>query len=135
MSQHYQTASRKFHLFHMLPREVQLYIWEVALPDPRIVHLKAVSNEAVNSATPVPALFSVCRDSREAVLKHYENTFQTVFSARTTWFDYQRDTLYIDDGISQLLHLLYLGSIGVKRLAIQVVPSRGGDYEWEEGEP
>jgi hypothetical protein len=45
-----------------------------------------------------PVLFSVCRESREFALKHYELAFGTVRGRPEVWFDFEVDILYVDWG-------------------------------------
>ncbi|KAE8454594.1 hypothetical protein EG329_000217 [Mollisiaceae sp. DMI_Dod_QoI] len=122
---------QEFSPFSRLPKELRILIWEAAIPDPRILHLGFYGDSGLRSQTPSPSLLSVCRESLEVMSKFYTKTFGTVLSAPITWFDFQRDTLYIDTGLKNFLPLLLLDAIHVKDLAIYAEsPRQDRLYKW-----
>jgi hypothetical protein len=42
-----------------------------------------------------PSLLFVCHDSRDLALKYYQKTFGTAYAPARTYFDFDRDTIYI----------------------------------------
>lgn len=47
-------------------------------------------------ATPAPALLLACHDSRQVALEYYTQAFGRGNHLRKTWFDFERDVLYLD---------------------------------------
>jgi len=70
-------ASRQFHLFKSLPRELRLKIWHFATPDPHIITIGQFMDPP-----PMPILLRVSRESREELLDAAENTEDRKASGR-----------------------------------------------------
>jgi len=96
-----------FPSFPVLPAELQLSIWELALPDPRIIHITNINPEvfattelykSLNSRNQLPGLLTACRTSRAAFQQHREKLHKTSshHHDKLTYFDPLRDTLYLD---------------------------------------
>jgi hypothetical protein len=64
-------------------------------PDVRWRHLNGCLLKGFKSTNSAPLIFSVCRESYEVVSKHCQRVFATRTSKAETYFDYQRDTLYL----------------------------------------
>ena len=93
-----------FTLFNRLPIELRLKIWEAALPDPRVVNIREKRLRktrpgrdmvAVTSDTKAPSVLFACRESYSAASKFYIPSFAFSDSIPETYFDFQRDTLYL----------------------------------------
>jgi hypothetical protein len=111
-----------FPLFPNLPSEIRQMIWEHALPGPRIVYLQhhsppsmspyayqaALGDDRPSSQPDAPPkifrskstipLASACRESRNVVEETYNLAFGTDGAPAATWFDFSRDTLYLNWG-------------------------------------
>ena len=83
-----------FPQYSRLPFEVRAAIWELSLPAPRIINVRAEQGEILirrhreNEArpqfkhvwaekAPVPEILQICRDSRTVGLRHYELVFDS----------------------------------------------------------
>ncbi|KAF4630007.1 hypothetical protein G7Y89_g8135 [Cudoniella acicularis] len=93
-----------FTLFNRLPIELQLKIWEAALPDPRVINIREQRLRktrrgrdmvGVTSDTKAPSVLFACRDSYSIASKFYIPSFSFADSIPETYFDHQRDTLYL----------------------------------------
>ncbi|CZR62991.1 uncharacterized protein PAC_12888 [Phialocephala subalpina] len=127
----FKGPSPKFHVFTQLPKELRVLIWEAAMPDPRVIHLRYQGDRGLKSRTPVPTLLFVCRESFEVMSRYYTKSFGTVLWSASTWFNFQKDTLYIDNQLKKHLPYLYLDTIHVQNLAIYSEASRTeGLYRW-----
>jgi hypothetical protein len=77
-----------------------------------------------HSACPPPVLLFVCRESFDVACRFYSRAFGTENALATTWFDFERDILYIDWnslGARADFHLSDLGYVDagrVKHLAL-----------------
>jgi len=135
MSDLVDTSSLEFPQFNKFPREIRLATWKLAIPEPRIVHLKhsrmraddddwrfqvrsdgeippphgksadheheghAVdpwSRWGFKSDSQIPSLLLVCRESFLAVSQSYSLTFSGTRAIPQTYFDFRRDTLYLN---------------------------------------
>lgn len=82
----------EFLAFTQLPQEIQDAIWDLSLPEPRIIPIRAERGHIrvpgrhgrrnfahvwVPKKMPVPVLLHACRDSRRLALKHYELAFDS----------------------------------------------------------
>ncbi|KAE9368020.1 hypothetical protein N431DRAFT_494881 [Stipitochalara longipes BDJ] len=102
--------------FQNLPTEVQLQIWECALPEPCIVHLSnhGTNNlkrteelyEPFSSRQPESPLRSICRDSRLVFNRKYVqlDRITNLEHDRPVFFDQKLDTLYLDVTCDILYH-------------------------------
>jgi hypothetical protein len=52
--------------------------------------------EGLTSRRPPPNLLFVCRESYEVMTRHYQKSFGGSQSFPDTWFDFERDILYLD---------------------------------------
>jgi hypothetical protein len=52
--------------------------------------------EGLTSRCPPPNLLFVCRESYEVMTRHYQKAFGGCQSFPDTWFDFERDILYLD---------------------------------------
>jgi hypothetical protein len=93
-----------FTIFNQLPTELRLKIWEAALPDPRVINIrqKALRKKGpgrdiigVTSDTKTPSVLLACRESYDVSSKFYIPSFAPADSTPATYFDFQRDTLYL----------------------------------------
>lgn len=96
-------------------------IWEYLIPGPRVVFMKHkyfVSKEwwkrqdrkisfgearemnrcyfGLASSCPAPILVAICHESSAIAGRYYSKAFGTSDMPPITWFDFQRDTLYMD---------------------------------------
>jgi hypothetical protein len=98
----------RFPQFPHLPSEIRHLVWKQALPGPRLIHLQhyltrddqvpadeEIYNLGFRTRSTIP-LASVCRESRDIVEEIYTLAFGTEFSSARTWFDFKRDTLYLN---------------------------------------
>lgn len=93
-----------FHKFAQLPPEVRNSIWELTLPEPRVLDIYPAST---NQKTPArqglrfanesterpPAASAVCRESRSIILYHYS---PLTLSSATKYVDLSRDILLLE---------------------------------------
>lgn len=93
-----------FHKFTQLPPEVRNSIWELTLPEPRVLDIYPAST---NQKTPAreglrfanesterpPAASAVCRESRSIILYHYK---PLTLSSATKYVDLSRDILLLE---------------------------------------
>ncbi|KUJ11574.1 uncharacterized protein LY89DRAFT_722697 [Mollisia scopiformis] len=54
-----------------------------------------VTEVAFRSDCSPPSLLSVCQESRAVASKHYNKTFATPYAPGNTYFDFDRDTIYV----------------------------------------
>lgn len=94
----------EFHKFGQLPPEVRNSIWELTLPEPRVLDIYPAST---NQKTPAreglrfanesterpPAASAVCRESRSIILYHYR---PLTLSSATKYVDLSRDILLLE---------------------------------------
>lgn len=86
-----------FSRFSELPAELQLKIWECSLPGPRVIELDLDPGPKdlvayTSDPTDLNALYLACRDSYNAVRKHYVCYLNWL--ALPVWVDVKIDTLY-----------------------------------------
>lgn len=93
-----------FHKFTQLPPEVRNSIWELTLPEPRVLDIYPAST---NQKTPArqglrfanesterpPAASAVCRESHSIILYHYK---PLTLSSATKYVDLSRDILLLE---------------------------------------
>ena len=84
------TEPLSFTKFPGLPPEIRLMVWELLLPDRRIVSI----DQNYSLGTPItrkliheerPLLLSVCRESRQLILKKYQSVFKPPTPSRFLW--------------------------------------------------
>jgi hypothetical protein len=114
-------AKPSFVYFSRLPLEMRIVIWEAAVPGPRIVEIRQKAlqpireigikgrRDALNryhlsvndrflgirSVCRPPQLLFVCKESHGVASKHYKRIFDRSASPPMTYFDFQRDILYL----------------------------------------
>lgn len=85
-----------FHLFSWLPFEVRQKIFRLIQPGPRVVELRYTNKIAhPASPSPVPLVFSICRESREEARKRYIMLYRDHWLIPRIWIDPEIDTLYL----------------------------------------
>ncbi|KAH6668516.1 hypothetical protein B0J14DRAFT_167205 [Halenospora varia] len=98
------SPSLLFKLFNRLPIELRLKIWEAALPDPRVINIRQKKLRktrrgrdmmGVTSDTKAPSVLFACRESYSVASKFYTPSFALAHSIPETYFDLERDTLYL----------------------------------------
>jgi hypothetical protein len=113
-----------FTLFNQLPSELRLQIWELALPGPRVMHIKErlvgktkVESQrrdsnfenllpgcadddmlSLRSDNILPSELFACRDFRQVALKFYVKSLALAKSTPETYFDFDVDTMYLRFG-------------------------------------
>ncbi|KAH8595078.1 hypothetical protein B0O99DRAFT_158032 [Bisporella sp. PMI_857] len=109
VSNHHDATSTSSHglmftIFNQLPTELRLKIWEAALPDPRVINIRQKELRkrrpgydimGVTSDTKTPSVLLACRESYSVSSKFYTPSFAPAGSIPETYFDLQRDTLYL----------------------------------------
>jgi 2EXR family len=98
-----------FPRFSLLPAELQLLIWEFAIPDPRVICYSSRTgawfewNKYTRAYTSIysltqtlPGILHACYDSRKEALKRYKLAF-TMELCKPVYFDFARDTLEFGD--------------------------------------
>ncbi|KAG4414940.1 hypothetical protein IFR04_011917 [Cadophora malorum] len=134
-----------FELFNRLPIELRLKIWEAALPGPRVVNIREKRLKktrrgrdmvALTSDTKAPSVLFACRESYSVASKFYMPSFAFADSIPETYFDHQRDILYLrfdtfallpyDDLVSctidELEYLYDSANLRVQNLAVLLDP-------------
>jgi hypothetical protein len=116
-----------FHLFPMLPSELRLKIWNLALSTPRVVTISCEREmldrtrrfaRSFVSQSAVPALLHTCRESRFEGLSTYTPLFKTDASPIYTYVSFEHDTIQCADSI-----LEYIGDKeveGMQRMILEV---------------
>jgi hypothetical protein len=97
-------ALESFHRMMDLPLEIRHEIYLLATPD-RVVHTRlpyptpGIRIGRSSYSTHIPPLLQTCYESRN-VLKRtgYGLNFQITPTGRQVWFNFKRDTLFIDKG-------------------------------------
>jgi hypothetical protein len=126
---HYLPAP-SFTLFDKLPIEIRFSIWELALPEPRIVYIEQVELRAsapqplprrrwdnqlwgIRTGCKPPTILFVNRESFSVASRHYQRAFACQNASypapgfAQTWFDFSRDLLFIDEDSFTQRHSTY----------------------------
>ncbi|KAH8805681.1 hypothetical protein F5884DRAFT_455405 [Xylogone sp. PMI_703] len=95
----------QFHKFPLLPSELRLKIWHVALTVPRTVDINLKrsvrpstgqrSAQSFNTTTPIPALLHTCRESRLEGLTIYKPLFTTRQSENFIYISLTSDVIQV----------------------------------------
>jgi hypothetical protein len=64
-------------------------------PDVRWTQLTGCHLKGIKSTSRPPHILSICRESHGVVSKYYQRVFATRTSKAETYFDFERDTLYL----------------------------------------
>lgn len=109
-----------FPQFSRMPKEIRLLIWEMALPDPRVVTIeskpmkKAAADESsrgffefmspigITSDSSPPHILLACREAFSVVSKFYEPVFCIFNSFPETYFNFDLDTVYLNSDLFEL---------------------------------
>ncbi|TAQ85404.1 hypothetical protein B7494_g6262 [Chlorociboria aeruginascens] len=96
----------EFTIFSKLPPELQLSIWKLAVPGPRMITIRASADvdtfrpsnllDTVGSLVSVPALLHTNSDSRSVALKVFEKRFASQHPFGYTFLNFNIDTLSFD---------------------------------------
>lgn len=107
----------EFKRFQRLPKDIRIMIWELALPGPRIVGVRAreirdsrqegtagkSAKWGLMSECEPPAVLFVNHESYDFASARYTKAFGASGTTPQTWFDFKRDTLFLDGCIQKLL--------------------------------
>ncbi|TAQ88984.1 hypothetical protein B7494_g2698 [Chlorociboria aeruginascens] len=121
---HVSWPERQFTFFSQLPIEIRRQIWKFALPDPRIIEIRANGRSLSDTTINVygdstidydwskRGPLSACYESREVFLEHYKQleilSFDTGlmsprFKAPITYIDFRRDTILFKPHILNII--------------------------------
>ncbi|KAH8690133.1 hypothetical protein BGW36DRAFT_433087 [Talaromyces proteolyticus] len=105
--------AQSFTLFSLLPTELRLQIWEQAtisilprlvLLEPKQLSIPRYENSPAQQVAPkwgfrsycqLPGALTACRESFEVTSKYYQRSFGTGQACPQTWFNFERDYLYL----------------------------------------
>jgi hypothetical protein len=119
----------EFRLFPILPKELRLQIWGIALSAPRIVNI--ICDESIEipsfaksftSSDPPPALLHVCRESRSEAFEIYKPLFQTKSSPKYTYVAFSQDIIRASDNLPKFLRSVELQG-GIQKMTINIKDS------------
>lgn len=89
------TTQDSFVLFHNLPSELRLAIWQHSY-QPRLVDVRYLAEQdRCVTGTPPPAVLHVCRESRAEASRLYLRLFGTGSHEATVYFHPRLDVLYL----------------------------------------
>jgi hypothetical protein len=106
-----ETVATTFHPFPHLPKELQLKIWKIMIPGPRIIELKPqtitmalddeseVTYDRCVSQASHPVLLHICHDSRYLAKKIYQRCFEEELKW-PVYMDPSRDILLLPDTLA-----------------------------------
>ncbi len=100
-----------FVLFGALPPEIREGIWELSLPEKRVVKITEEEDEErfrfrngskiiwdrVRGVCNIPTALQTCKESRKAAKRAYRLSFATQLSGKPVWFNCKADLLYFDN--------------------------------------
>jgi hypothetical protein len=121
-----------FHLFPMLPSELRIKVWNLALSLPRVVTVSCERErlsltrrfaKAFISQTAVPALLHTCRESRLEGFLTYKPMFKTDTSPIYTYVSLKHDTIQCADTM-----LEYLGEEEAEHLQRMILEVKDAAY-------
>lgn len=121
-----------FHLFPLLPSELRIKVWNLALSVPRVVTVsceKEILNrtrrfvKSFASKTAVPALLHTCRESRLEGFLTYAPVFKTDTSPIYTYISFEHDTIQCMDSM-----LEYIGEEEVERVQRMILEVKDMAY-------
>jgi hypothetical protein len=87
---HSVREDRTFTLFPKLPTELQLQIWEHALPGPRIIN---ISPPRPSDGLSLPPMMAACRQSRAVILRNYDTSADEMIQNPRLFLDFWDPTL------------------------------------------
>ena len=80
-----------------LPRELRNKIWDLTLPQQRVVNIRYNANKnACTTPAHSPISLHICQESRERALKRYTLSFGTKEGEARIYFNFEDDVLYMD---------------------------------------
>jgi len=102
--------------FFKLAMELRLMIWQHALPEPRLIIVKAMGQRVEAGFTPgssghfdsgqkTVALTQVNKEARTETLRHYRLSFREQFNGNAVYFDFTRDALLMT--LSEIFHYFF----------------------------
>ncbi|KAG9237012.1 hypothetical protein BJ875DRAFT_481752 [Amylocarpus encephaloides] len=103
----------KFHLFSLLPKELQLHM-SLLLPGPRDLTINF--KKSIDIAR--KRFAEVCHESRELALQTYKPYFETEHSNRVTYLNLALDTVRLPDGVISYLKEREL--MAIRNLVLEV---------------
>ena len=110
-----------FTLFSKFPAELQLKIWEIAMPGPRIIKiglLWELGDFPLYQKSPkVPSLLHACHDSRAVAIKKIKPHFENA-SRMPIYCDFENDTIHFES-ISALRTISARSDLGEERQQIR----------------
>src|ERR1700761_3580389 len=121
-----------FHLFPMLPSELRIKVWNLALSLPRVVTVSCKRERLYGtrrfaksfvSQTAVTALLHTCRESRLEGFLTYIPTFKTDTSPVYTYISFEHDTIRCTDSI-----LEYIGEEEAQRVQKMIIEVKDAAY-------
>lgn len=112
----------EFRCFNRLPLELRNMIWHWTM-EPRVVEMTYDLPDGFYTEAKYPVALAVSKESRAEALPSYPLCFGTIFHPATTRFNFNLDTLYLDNSFEEdIPHLLAalnpLELNGLKYLAI-----------------
>ncbi|ESZ91191.1 hypothetical protein SBOR_8419 [Sclerotinia borealis F-4128] len=122
--------SKEFIIFSELPLEIRLYIWNLAIPQGRILLfrvkiLQVVKNSGQTSFShrlPAPKILHVCREARNEAIKSFRRESN---GTRTSggiydgdWWNPSRDTIYIPSSLPPKGNVTSRGNPGYRSFSI-----------------
>ncbi|RFU29986.1 hypothetical protein B7463_g6378, partial [Scytalidium lignicola] len=124
----------QFHKFPLLPSELRLKIWSLALDISRTIKVNLKKDivrpgpghryaQSFNSPTPVPALLHTCRESRFEGLTIYKPCFTTRHSPNYIYVCFDRDVVEIADNV-----ICYIGEEECRELQSLIVQVKDFAY-------
>lgn len=122
-------ACNEFHLFPVLPSEIRVKIWGIALSVPRNVNvvceivcdedIQPCSPRSVRSLSPCepPALLQVCRESRFETLQIYKPFFRTESILKNIYVAFSQDTIIT----SETFDIMWMAELqGIQKMKIKI---------------
>lgn len=89
---------KEFKFFPKLPGEIRMIIWELSLPQPRVVEIDISplhDSLVATTNSPLPAHFQVNYEARKVAQKNYPLVFSSILSSPIR-FSFERDILYFE---------------------------------------
>ncbi|KFY00712.1 hypothetical protein O988_03141 [Pseudogymnoascus sp. VKM F-3808] len=141
-------TDKTFTLFPLLPPELRLKIWQIALSIPRLVVISSTTNVVSDRYTdaifvdnpPLPLCFLACRESRDAALQRYKKCYATdTLESLMFYFNFEHDQFLLG-GPDPYISINYLTTVALPNNAHKVrylhitlgnLVFSGGSHAWE----